>query len=317
MKQQETKNINYMEIEEINAAAAAGYNFAERCERDYNRKIVAAAEQVVSRGAERPIVLIAGPSGSGKTTTALRLGAQLRNMGHEAHVFSLDNYYYRRADGVVPYDEEGVIDLESPEFIDAELLTEHLRLLSEGKPIDMPSFDFVNQRRNDGTTPVHRKPGEFIIMEGIHALDPAIFGDTLELSTRIYVSVRTRLRDKNGYTLHPSRIRLMRRLIRDERTRGQSYRDTIARLRSVERGERMYINPNKESADISFDTFFPYEICLYRGLVLPELEQVPQDFMEDCYVEDIVPMLRQVDALPEGVAPPDSVLREFIGGQKL
>jgi uridine kinase len=163
------------------------------------------------------------------------------------------------------------------------------------------------------TIPFHRKPGERVIMEGIHALNPEVVGAAHGMSTKIYISVRTRVQDSAGYVLHPSRIRVMRRLLRDKRHRGQSFSDTIDRLRSVNRGERLYILPNKHYADIQLDTFVPYELAVYRNDILAGMAEVDRTFAEDRDVEDLVPMLRQISPIDPALVPKNALIQEFIG----
>ncbi len=178
----------------------------------------------------------------------------------------------------------------------------------------VPKFDFEKQRRSDHQTLLHCKPGELVVLEGIHALNPEVVGPPIHaFSTGVYVSARTRIKDPNGYILHPSKVRLMRRLLRDERTRGQSFTETVERMRSVERGERLYILPNKHHANIELDTFCFYEASIYRDALLAGLKKVDQTLLEDSGVADIVPMLQQMSSMPADGVPREALVREFIG----
>ncbi|MBR6555077.1 MAG: nucleoside kinase [Clostridia bacterium] len=305
--------MQYFSIKEMNDASVNPAAFIAKCDAAYDAMIREAAETILAAGEEKPLVLLSGGSGCGKTTTAHRIEQYLDEHGHETHVLSMDNYYYRPSDRPCPVDEEGKIDLESPLLLDAELLSDHLQKIIRCEPIEMPIFDFVNECRSDKVIPFHRKPGERVIMEGIHALNPEVVGAAHGMSTKIYISVRTRVQDSAGYVLHPSRIRVMRRLLRDQRHRGQSFADTIDRLRSVNRGERLYILPNKHYADIQLDTFVPYELAVYRNDVLAGMADVDRTFAEDRDVEDIVPMLRQVSPIDPALVPKSALIQEFIG----
>lgn len=305
--------MQYFSIKEMNDASVNPAAFIAKCDAAYDAMIQEAAETILAAGEEKPLVLLSGGSGCGKTTTAHRIEQYLDEHGHETHVLSMDNYYYRPSDRPCPVDEEGKIDLESPLLLDADLLSDHLQKIIRCEPIEMPTFDFVNERRSDKVIPFHRKPGERVIMEGIHALNPDVVGAAHGMSTKIYISVRTRVQDSAGYVLHPSRIRVMRRLLRDQRHRGQSFADTIDRLRSVNRGERLYILPNKHYADIQLDTFVPYELAVYRNDVLAGMADVDRTFAEDRDVEDIVPMLRQVSPIDPALVPKSALIQEFIG----
>ena len=215
--------MEYFNISDMNEASRDPAEFIRWSQERYDAKVEAAALQILEAAEHgKPLVLLSGPSGSGKTTTAGRITQWLTDHGHPSHTLSMDNYYFRRADGWMPRDEEGQIDYESPEIIDMPLLRQHLEMMAECRPVEMPTFDFAEQRRAEKTIPVHRKPGEIIVMEGIHALNPQVLGQEAELATGIYISVRTRVRDDNGFVLHPSRIRLARRLLRDFRHRGQN-----------------------------------------------------------------------------------------------
>lgn len=300
-------------VREINARAADPARFIEECERAYTERIVQAADAVMR--SERPLVLLCGPSGSGKTTTAQRIEAVLDAHGHETHVLSFDNYFIRDAQHPVPLDEQGVPDLESPLCLDAALLQEHFARIAQGLPFDMPVFDFAAQRRSDQTIPLRLRKGDLVIMEGIHALNPAVVGEqTLaEHAFTLYVAPRTRIADDSGLLLHPSKLRLARRLMRDLRGRGTDFHATVERLRSVSRGERLYILPHKPQAQFEMDTFFPYEACLYRSTVLDGLEALGAPWLEEQGVGDLVPLLRQLTPIRPDLIPENSMIREFIG----
>ena len=304
----------YFSVKDMNDATREPQDFIRWSEEQYTAKIVAAAQQIAEAAEHgKPLVLLSGPSGSGKTTTALRIEKWLDEHGHESHTLSMDNYYFRRTDGVMPVDEEGQTDYESPDIVDMPLLRQHLEMMADGKPVEMPTFDFAAQKRTDVTVPIHRKPGEIIIMEGIHALNPQVLGQEQDIATGIYISVRTRVRDENGFVLHPSMIRLARRLLRDFRHRGRDYISTVDNLRSVSRGERMYINPYKHTAQIQFDTFIPYELPVYRNEVLFYLNQVDHNYLEDLDVMELAPFLREIEPLGKSLVPADALIREFIG----
>lgn len=307
--------MQYFSIEKMNKLSRTPGEFVADCERDYDQKILEAARYILKTADTRPLVLLSGPSGSGKTTTARRIEALLDGWGHETHTLSMDNYFYRREDGVLPLDEEGQPDLESPLCIDIELLKSHLGRIAAGEPIEMPTFDFANQKRAEKTVPLYRRPGEIVVMEGIHALNTEVVGEKIlsDLATGIYVSVRTRVTDDCGYVLHPSKVRLARRLLRDRTGRGMDFASTVERLQSVSRGERLYILPNKHRAHITLDTFVPYEMATYRDELLDGLSGVDPVLLEDTGVSDLLPMLKKMTPVPRKLVPENSMIREFIG----
>ena len=272
--------MEYFNISDMNEASRDPAEFIRWSQERYDAKVEAAALQILEAAEHgKPLVLLSGPSGSGKTTTAGRITQWLTDHGHPSHTLSMDNYYFRRADGWMPRDEEGQIDYESPEIIDMPLLRQHLEMMAECRPVEMPTFDFAGQRRAEKTIPVHRKPGEIIVMEGIHALNPQVLGQEAELATGIYISVRTRVRDDNGFVLHPS------------------------------------INPHKNSAAVQFDTFIPYELAVYRNEVLLYLNKVDATLLEDLGVSELMPMLRQIDPISEKFVPEHALIQEFIGDE--
>ena len=287
--------------------------FAAWAESVYDKQIEQTAKQITRTAKERPVILISGPSGSAKTSTALRLEQLLDNWGLETHTISMDNYFKGNAEEGMPVDEDGNLDLESPQRLDITLLNQHLYQIARCEPVEIPSFDFSAQRRIESATPLHRRPGELVILEGIHALNPDVTGESADFSTGIYVSVRTRVMDPSGALLHPEKIRLLRRLLRDSLYRGQNFLDTIARLKSVSRGENLYIMPHKHRAQLSIDTFLPYELAVYRDELLPGLEALDRSCLAQYGVTDVLDFLRQSSVFPKEAVPPHSILREFIG----
>lgn len=284
--------------------------FVAQAEHVYSQQIFAVAQQLLENRSRKPIILISGPSGSGKTTTALRIEQLLDSWGCETHTISMDNYFLPYGSGPMPLDEQGNVDLESPKRLDAELLSKHLTRLFNYEPVEVPIFDFTTQTRT-GTIPLHRKKDELIILEGIHALNPAVTGQTDETATCIYVSVRTRAEHPSGALLHPSKIRLARRLIRNKLFRGRDFDDTLASFRSVSRGENLFIMPYKYRAKFDIDTFFPSELAVYRPFLLSELEAIGGKTGD---LAEIREFLEQVESVDADLVPKNSLLREFIGG---
>ena len=280
-------------------------------ENAYADQISAASERIYNERRERPVVLISGPSGSGKTTTAGRIARLLRDNGCGAHSISMDNYVRPLTDEEKRLGELGQFDFESPKRLDTELLKDHLEKLSRCEEIEIPSFDFAAQKRRPGM-PLKREPGDIVIMEGIHALNPEVTGHSDDYTNRVYVSVRTRL-DHDGELLHPSKIRLMRRLIRDKLYRGRSIVETMEFFKSVERGENLYIMPYKKRASFDIDTFIAYEPMVYRDILLSDLEEVSRSYAGYSEYADIERFLRALKPISAEYVPENSLVREFIG----
>lgn len=307
--------MNILTIREMNGnVSGCAKLFVNAAEAQYQERIYAVAKRLLEHGGSMPIVLISGPSGSGKTTTALRLATMLEDAGRAVHTLSMDNYFLSCDDPRNERDEDGSIDLESPKRLDMELLGDHLRKLWKCEEIDVPAFDFSKQARIPSAKKMKRSHGEFVIMEGIHALNPEITGSIGEHATTVYVSVRTRLENARGDLLHPSKIRLMRRLVRDKLFRGRSAVDTLDFFRLVERGEERYIMPYKNKAMYDIDTFISYEAAVYKPFVLPELLSVKETYPDYARYADLEAFLNEIQSLSRDSVPLNSLVREFVGG---
>ena len=193
--------------------------------------------------------------------------------------------------------------------MDAPYLNTLLRQIAEGQPTWLPHYDFRTTTRCDKWRLLTRKPGELLILEGIHALNPEVVTLPEEMTERLYVSVRTRAAD--GETvLHPSRLRLLRRMLRDKNFRHRSVAETLAMFEHVQAGEHKYIAPYKKRASISIDTFLPYELGIYKTLLDGELEAE----LSHPVLEELRRMWDKVIPLPLEQVPSDSLVREFAGG---
>lgn len=298
-------------IEELNGSAENPREFISESEEEYNRQISDVVETIYNNRVERPIVLISGPSGSGKTTSAARLANFLRERGCKAHTISMDNYFLPMEMYEAARDKDGKIDFESPYRMDIELFKEHLDKLFRGVEIEIPTFDFAEQARHAGY-PLKREDGDLVIIEGIHALNPLLTGDCEDFTQCVYVSVRTRIQS-GGELLHPSKIRLMRRLIRDKLYRGRNLAETFEFFKSVERGENLYIMPFKHRADFDIDTFIDYEASVYRDILLPELEKASKEYADYADYADIEKFLKVLKPIDREFVPKEALIREFIG----
>ncbi len=303
MKILSVKDLN----KDLNNNASAVVNSAEE---NYHQQLVAAADSMAVNAEEKPIILLSGPSGSAKTTTAMRLKKLMEERGHGAHVISMDNYFCPL--NGLSREVLSKIDLEAPSRVDLKLLSEHLERFLQCLPTQVPSFNFADQTREAGEL-LCRKEDEFIIIEGIHALNPEVIGSVHSHATGMYVSVRTRL-SIGDRLLHPSKIRLMRRLIRDRLFRGRDTEDIIRSFQSVQRGEQLYILPYKGNASINIDTFMSFEASAYSNVLLPPLQKVSQDFEHYNIVKELTEFLEEISPIPQELIPEHSIIREFIGG---
>lgn len=291
-------------------------DYIKNSEELYISSLEAAAEKIYLNRKERPIILISGPSGSGKTTSAIKLSEYIRKRGVGVHTLSMDNYFLPSDMGDLPRDENGNIDLESPKRLDCSLLSEHLNKIYSCENVNVPIFDFAEQLRK-GSIPLQRKHGEIVIIEGIHALNPSVTGNTENFTTCVYVSVRTRIKSCDESILHPRYLRLMRRLSRDRLFRGRNLEDVFDMFESVSRGENLYIMPYKNRAVISIDTFIPFEAAVYSRILSSELSKIKvNEKWKDEYMI-ICKFLNEIHPLDLKYIPSDSFIREFAGGSSI
>lgn len=306
--------MNILSLYDLNANVSKNSDkFISDAEVQYHDRIRIVADHLAEQSDEMPIILISGPSGSGKTTTALRLGTMLEESGKIVHTVSMDNYFIPIDDPRNEVDENGHIDLESPKRLDIDLLNEHLHKMWKCEEIEIPTFDFSKQQRFPGKK-MKRNNGEFVVLEGIHALNPQITGSIGKHATTVYVSVRTRLKNEEGELLHPSKIRLMRRLVRDKLFRGRDAAGTLDFFKWVERGEKRFILPYKENAMYDIDTFISYEAAVYKPFVLNDLLAVKNTYPDYENYSDLEEFLTEIEDMEREIVPLNSLVREFVGG---
>ncbi len=259
------------------------------------------------------MVLISGPSSSGKTTTAKRLGIHLQVLGLNPVLISLDDYFVNRVD--TPKDENGEYDFEALEAIDIAQFNDHLKRLFAGESVAIPRYDFISGTRKWHENPLTLTPESILIVEGIHALNPALtpaIGD--ELKYKIYVSCITSVAMDNLSRISTSDNRLLRRLTRDYTQRGKSAIDTLSGWGSVRRGEERHIFPYQEEADVIINSSLFYEISVIRAFAEPILHEVPNTVPEYDQARRLLRFLDNFAPICPTEIPPTSILREFIGG---
>lgn len=259
------------------------------------------------------LVLISGPSSSGKTTFAKRLGVQLRVLGLNPVLISLDDYFVNR--DKTPRDKNGEYDYEALEAIDLEQFNDHLQRLERGESVDIPRYDFITGTRQWHNNPLKLDDRSVLIVEGIHGLNPALTPSVPESHKfKIYVSCFTSVALDNVSRIATSDNRLLRRLTRDYRTRGNDALSTLARWESVRRGEEKHIFPYQENADVMFNSSLFYEISVLRRFAEPILREVPDTVPEYGEARRMLKFLDNFIPISPEEIPPTSLLREFIGG---
>ena len=281
----------------------------------HENKLAQVAGCVAEANRERGVrlVLISGPSSSGKTTFAKRLGVQLRVLGLNPVLISLDDYFVDREK--TPRDENGEYDYEALEAIDLEQFNDHLKRLERGESVDIPRYDFISGTRQWHDNPLQLDERSVLIVEGIHGLNPALTPGVPESRKfKIYVSCFTSVALDNVARIATSDNRLLRRLTRDYRTRGNDALSTLARWESVRRGEEKHIFPYQENADVMFNSSLFYEISVLRRFAEPILREVPDTVPEYGEAKRMLKFLDNFIPISPEEIPPTSLLREFIGG---
>lgn len=288
--------------------------FVNDCEEHYHRQLHLVADQIAANCKRKPVVLLNGPSSSGKTTTNDRLGRILELAGIHTHMISMDDYYRTSGTYDIPFDEEnGVNDLESPECMDLDLLRDHLTRLVAGEEIMVPRFDFETRtsHRNERAVQLHKD--EIVMIEGIHAFNPVIMGDLEKHATSVYLSVASVLLTDRNVRVEPHMLRFLRRAMRDSLFRSSPVEYTLKQWNSVRRGERLYISPYRGQADLTVDTYLPYETNILMQYLSEKL-QVEEKMLEQADLAPLSAILDKVWPIDyKPYMPEDSVLHEFIG----
>jgi uridine kinase len=276
------------------------------------------ATQIAARRPDVKLVLISGPTSAGKTTFSKRLAIQLMAQGMYPVSISLDNYFVNR--DITPRDENGDYDFEALEAVDVALFQEHLQLLLAGKRIVQPVYSFHTGQRGWGEE-LSIGPDHVIIIEGIHGLNPRLVaGIPSSAIYRIFISAFTQLNLDKHNRVPTTDTRLLRRIVRDAAYRGYTAADTIGRWLSVRRGEKRYIFPHQNNADIFFNSALVYELSVLKALAQPLLLQVEPGTPQRIEANRLLAFLQWFDPIPpDGLVyiSSDSILREFIGGSIL
>ena len=281
----------------------------------HSRQFSNIADKIYQAHDERgvKVVLISGPSSSGKTTSAKRIGIQLRVLGLQPVLISLDDYFVNRED--TPKDENGDYDYEALEALDLVRLNDDLCRLIAGESVEIPRYDFITGTRKWHEHPLQLTERSILIMEGIHGLNPKLTPALPDdIKFKIYLSCFTSVAMDNITRIHTTDNRLLRRITRDYRTRGNNGYDTIARWQSVRRGEDKHIFPYQENADVMVNTSLFYELGVLRPIVEPILREIPDTVPEYGEASRLLHFLNNFVPVPTDEIPLDSVLREFVGG---
>ena len=302
------------QLQEINRRIQTDVQeFLAECDDNYAQRVSLAADKILTNLEHSPIVLLSGPSGSGKTTTAHKITAELQRRGVGTHTISMDDYFVRRDPKTAPRTPEGEIDYESPEMMDLQLLSQHFAQLTRGEEILVPHFEFARQMRNDSkAVPLKLGKDEVAIFEGIHALNTKLTAGHPN-ATRLYISARSNVMDGEVLRFKGTWMRLTRRAVRDYNFRGTDVEDTLEMWANVRRGEKLYISPYKNRADIIFDSSLPYEVSVMACYARPLMAAVPQENQRRHELLELVRAFDWFETIEPGLVPKDSLLHEFIG----
>ena len=274
---------------------------------------IADAIYAANRQRNMRLVLISGPSSSGKTTFAKRLGIQMRIVGLNPVLISLDDYFLEREQ--TPRDANGDYDYETIDALDLKTFNEHLERLFAGESVEIPRYDFISGRRQWHEEPLRLDDRSVLVVEGIHGLNPRLTEKIPdEYKFRIYVSVFTTVMMDDMNRIPTTDNRLIRRIVRDNATRGSDAVSTLRRWGSVRTGEEKYIFPYQENADVMFNSSLLYELPVLRRYVEPLLYKVPDTVPEFGEAHRLLKFLNNFQTISPEEIPPTSLLREFIGG---
>ena len=281
----------------------------------HEQKISQIASVIHSKIDDLRIVMIAGPTSSGKTTFSKRLAIQLLTYGISPFALEMDNYFVDR--DKTPRDENGNYNFEAFEAIDSLLMEDHLKQLLAGKEVTFPRYNFKTGKRETGDA-IRVGRNQIILIEGIHGLNPRLISDIDRSNKfRIYVSCLAQLNLDHYNRISTTDTRLLRRIIRDARTRGYSAQKTIQMWESVRRGEREYIFPHQENADEIFNSALVYELAALKTYAESLLRQIPHGTEEFLEAKRLLAFLEWFLAADEDLIPDNSIIREFIGGSIL
>ena len=274
-------------------------------------KLLSIAEEIAKHKNKIKVVLLSGPSSSGKTTTAKKLALYLKTLGLKPHPLSLDDYFLSREK--TPLDEDGKPDYEGIKAIDVRLFNKQMEKLLRGVEVVTPTYDFIEGKKNFNR-PLKLEENDILIVEGLHALNEVISRDIpKENKYKIYISPLIYLNIDDDNRISLTDIRLLRRMIRDSRTRGPNPSKKLASWQDVRKGEEKYVFPYQDDADVIFNTFLVYELSALKSFVEPLLYSIPPEDPEYHTAIRLLEILKLVLPIPSNDIPKLSILREFIG----
>ena len=274
-------------------------------------KLLSIAEQIVLNKEDYKIILLSGPSSSGKTTSAMKLSLYLKSLGLNPTHLSLDDYFHERVE--TPLGEDGKPDFESITAVDIKLFDSQISKLLKGTKVVVPTFNFIDGKKEYKRT-VQLKENDILIIEGLHALNEELLTNIPKKKKfKIYVSPLTYLNIDNDNRISMTDLRLLRRMVRDNRTRGYSPSVTLGTWMKVRSGEEKHVFPYQDNADALFNTSLAYELSVLKTYAEPLLFSIKEDDPEYQTAQRLIELLKFVLPIPSESVPKTSILREFIG----
>lgn len=317
---------NLHTIESINQRIRKGDfpQIVHESETAYEIQLDTAAELIKGRANDLKMVMVSGPSSSGKTTTTLKLEQRLKKMGMSFVPLVVDHYFFDLE--LHPKDEFGDYDFETPQALDLELINIHLKKLAAGEEVKIPFYDFKTGKRFLDRTPMQIHKNEVLLIDSLHGLYPEF---SIEISAsqkfKLYLEPLLQMKQNNNEYIRWTDLRLIRRMLRDSAFRAYNPEQTLLHWHYVRSSEKRNILPYCNSADYIVNTSMPFEVPIYRPLLLPQFTEWERKYANDPLREDAYKRAARIKEMLEAIEPVadtspipgDSVLREFIGGSSL
>jgi uridine kinase len=279
----------------------------------HEKKIAQIADLIKHQQPQKKVIMIAGPSSSGKTTFAQRLSIQLKVNGLKPLNISVDDYFVDKTK--TPLDEDGKPDYEALEAVDLHLFNQDINTLINGGEVGIPSYNFQKGMREYNGKKMKMVEGEVLVIEGIHCLNPGLTSEVKqENKFNIYISAITSMRIDRYNRIPTTDLRLIRRMVRDNRYRGTPAPRTIDLWPSVRKGEEKNIFPFQEKADAMFNSSLIYDLPMLKPMALPLLNKITKDMPQYAEARRLIEFLSYFVSAPTDLVPANSILREFIGG---